>query len=101
MADSVDRAPQEGGLLAILVAVVRRDFGVAAPRCPRCGAGVHLVAAIEDPAVTRRILECRILSLHLEKFFGLCQPIVDSCQSGYQLVCLFHQIFYGSIVFRL
>ena len=75
-------APQEGGLLAIFLAVVRRAFGVGTLRCPRCGAGTHLVAAIEDPAVARRILECRTLSLLLEKCFGLCQPCVYSYQSG-------------------
>ena len=33
--------------------------GVLAPcRCPRCGATLRLVAAIEDSAVARQILEC-------------------------------------------
>ena len=27
-------------------------------RCPRCGAGMRLVAAIEDPEVARKILAC-------------------------------------------
>ena len=27
-------------------------------RCPRCGATLRLIAAIEDPAIARRILEC-------------------------------------------
>jgi hypothetical protein len=26
--------------------------------CPRCGSTLRLIAAIEDPAVARRILEC-------------------------------------------
>jgi hypothetical protein len=39
-------------------ALLQRVFEVDALRCPRCGAGMRLVAAIEDPAVARKILEC-------------------------------------------
>src|SRR5262245_44371453 len=30
----------------------------APSRCPRCGSTIRLVAAIEDPAIARRILDC-------------------------------------------
>ena len=39
-------------------ALLQRVFGVDALRCPGCGARMRLVAAIEDPAVARKILEC-------------------------------------------
>jgi hypothetical protein len=39
-------------------ALLQRVFEVDALRCPRCAAGMRLVAAIEDPAVARKILEC-------------------------------------------
>jgi hypothetical protein len=39
-------------------ALLQRVFGLDALRCPRCGATLRLIAAIEDPAVARRILEC-------------------------------------------
>jgi hypothetical protein len=39
-------------------ALLQRVFSLNALRCPRCGATLRLVAAIEDPAVAQRILEC-------------------------------------------
>ena len=36
----------------------RRSFDLDALRCPRCGSTLRLLAAIEDPAIARRILEC-------------------------------------------
>jgi hypothetical protein len=33
-------------------------FAVDALRCPRCGSTLRLIAAIEDPAIARRILAC-------------------------------------------
>jgi hypothetical protein len=39
-------------------ALLQRVFGFEARRCPRCGATLRLIAAIEDPAIARRILEC-------------------------------------------
>jgi hypothetical protein len=39
-------------------ALLQRVFGFDALRCPRCGATLRLIAAIEDPAVAQRILEC-------------------------------------------
>ena len=39
-------------------ALLRRVFEVDALRCPRCGSTMRLIAAIEDPDVARRILEC-------------------------------------------
>lgn len=39
-------------------ALLQRVFGLDALRCPRCGATLRLIAAIEDPAVAQRILEC-------------------------------------------
>jgi len=38
--------------------LLQRVFGIDALRCPRCGARMRLLAAIEDPAVARKILEC-------------------------------------------
>jgi hypothetical protein len=39
-------------------ALLQRVFGIDALQCPRCGSTMRLVAAIEDPGVARRILEC-------------------------------------------
>jgi len=39
-------------------ALLQRVFEVEALRCPRCGSTMRLIAAIEDPDVARRILEC-------------------------------------------
>ena len=36
---------------------MRRSFGLDVLACPRCGDRMELIAAIEDPAVARRILE--------------------------------------------
>jgi len=38
--------------------LLQRVFEVDALCCPRCGSTLRLIAAIEDPAVARRILEC-------------------------------------------
>jgi hypothetical protein len=38
--------------------LLKRVFEIDALRCPRCGSTLRLIAAIEDPAVARRILEC-------------------------------------------
>jgi hypothetical protein len=39
-------------------ALLQRVFEIDAIRCPRCGGVMRLIAAIEDPDVARRILEC-------------------------------------------
>jgi Putative transposase/Transposase zinc-binding domain len=39
-------------------ALLQRVFGLDALRCPRCGGTLRLIAAIEDPAIARRILVC-------------------------------------------
>jgi hypothetical protein len=39
-------------------ALLQRVFEVDALRCPRCASTMRLIAAIEDPAVAERILEC-------------------------------------------
>jgi hypothetical protein len=39
-------------------ALLQRVFEVDALRCPGCGARMRLLAAIEDPEVARKILEC-------------------------------------------
>ena len=39
-------------------ALLQRVFAVDALRCPCCGSTLRLLAAIEDPATARRILEC-------------------------------------------
>jgi hypothetical protein len=38
--------------------LLQRVFGIDALRCPRCGSTLHLIAAIEDPDIARKILEC-------------------------------------------
>ncbi len=38
--------------------LLQRVFELDALRCPRCGAPMRLVSAIEDPEVARKILEC-------------------------------------------
>jgi hypothetical protein len=42
-------------------ALLQRVFEVDALRCPGCGARMRLVAAIENPAVARKILKCLVL----------------------------------------
>jgi Putative transposase len=39
-------------------ALLQRVFGFDALRCPRCGATLRLIAAIEDPGIAQRMLEC-------------------------------------------
>jgi hypothetical protein len=39
-------------------ALLQRVFDLDALRCPRCGSTLRLIAAIEDPAIARRILAC-------------------------------------------
>ena len=38
--------------------LLQRVFDIDALRCPRCGSTLRLIAAIEDPLVARKILEC-------------------------------------------
>jgi hypothetical protein len=38
--------------------LLQRVFEIDALRCPRCDSTLRLIAAIEDPAVARKILEC-------------------------------------------
>jgi hypothetical protein len=38
--------------------LLQRVFEIDALRCPRCGSTLRLIAAIEDVAVARKILEC-------------------------------------------
>ena len=38
--------------------LLERVFEIDALRCPRCDSTLRLIAAVEDPAVARRILEC-------------------------------------------
>jgi hypothetical protein len=39
-------------------ALLQRVFEIDALRCPHCGSTMRLIAAIEDPAVAQKILEC-------------------------------------------
>ena len=41
--------------------LLQRVFEIDALRCPHCGSTLRLVAAIEDPEVARKILECLAL----------------------------------------
>ena len=38
--------------------LLQRVFEIDALRCPRCGSRMRVLAAITDPSVARRILEC-------------------------------------------
>jgi hypothetical protein len=38
--------------------LLQRVFDIDGLRCPRCGSTLRLLAAIEDPAVAHKILEC-------------------------------------------
>jgi hypothetical protein len=38
--------------------LLQRVFSIDALRCPRCGSTLRLIAAIEDPDVARKILDC-------------------------------------------
>ncbi len=38
--------------------MLQRVFEIDALQCPRCGSTMRLIAAIEDPRVARKILEC-------------------------------------------
>jgi hypothetical protein len=38
--------------------LLQRVFDIDALRCPRCGSTLRPIAAIEDPAIARKILEC-------------------------------------------
>ena len=38
--------------------MLQRVFEIDALQCPRCGSTMRLIAAIEDPTVARKILEC-------------------------------------------
>jgi hypothetical protein len=60
---SYEVEPREQGIRARWgrmrwAALLQRVFEVEALRCPRCGSTMRLIAAIEDPDVARRILEC-------------------------------------------
>ena len=41
--------------------MLQRVFEIDALQCPRCGSTMRLIAAIEDPRVARKILECLML----------------------------------------
>ena len=63
-AESASRTPASTGTPATpprrlrWAALLQRVFEVDALRCPGCGARMRLLAAIEDPVVARKILEC-------------------------------------------
>jgi len=62
-------------------ALLQRVFGIDALRCPHCGSTLRLIAAIEDPAVARKILECLKLPARappLEPASGVDEPA--ACQ---------------------
>jgi hypothetical protein len=64
--------------------LTQRVFGIDALRCPRCGATLRLVAAIEDPAVARKILECLDLPARappLEPASGIDEPEAPGASS--------------------
>jgi hypothetical protein len=63
-AESASQAPASTGTSTThprrlrWAALLQRVFEVDALRCPGCGARMRLLAAIEDPEVARKILEC-------------------------------------------
>jgi hypothetical protein len=66
MTGYLDGAPRDPGIRERArrmrwAALLQRIFEVEALRCPGCGSTMRLIAAIEDPDVARRILECLAL----------------------------------------
>ena len=58
-ADLHDRPPDRAARRRYRWAeLLQRVFEIDALRCPRCGSTLRLIAAIEDPAVAVKILEC-------------------------------------------
>jgi len=70
--------------------LLQRVFEVNALRCPRCGSTLRLIAAIEDPAVARKILECMKLparSPPLEPASGIAllpEPAAPDREAGWE-----------------
>ncbi len=66
--------------------LLKRVFKIDALRCPGCGGRMRLLAAITDPSVARRILECLALSSRappIEPTSETCVAIVDGdCESA-------------------
>jgi hypothetical protein len=50
--------PRDRGHRMRWASLLQRVFEIDALRCPRCGSTMRLIAAIEHPAVARKILEC-------------------------------------------
>ena len=53
-----ERTISERGGRMRWAALLERVFEIDALRCPRCGSTMRLIAAIEDPNIARRILDC-------------------------------------------
>ena len=58
-------------------ALLQRVFAIDALRCPRCGSTLRLIAAIEDPAVARAILECLGLPARAPPTAGVGPELLD------------------------
>ncbi|MCP5055691.1 MAG: hypothetical protein GY937_03080, partial [bacterium] len=58
--------------------LLQRVFEVDALCCPRCGEPMRLLAAIEDPDVARKILECLGLPARGPPLGAAPGPSVDS-----------------------
>ena len=62
--EASDLRPERSELLARRIGwadLLKRVFEVDALRCPACSGRMRLIAAITDPSVARRILECLAL----------------------------------------
>ena len=53
-----DATPRSASRRRRWARLLQRVFDIDALACPRCGCTLRLIAAIEDPAVAHRILEC-------------------------------------------
>ena len=75
-----DLRPDRSELLARRIAwadLLKRVFEVDALRCPGCGGTMRLIAAITDPSVARRILECLALPPRAPPHEIDREPVVD------------------------
>jgi hypothetical protein len=62
--------------------LLQRVFEVDALRCPRCGSTLRVIAAIEDPAVARKILECLRLPARAPPLAAAAADTQDLAHAG-------------------
>jgi hypothetical protein len=69
--------------------LLQRVFDIDGLHCPRCGSTLRLIAAIEDPAVARKILECLGLPARAPPLDPAASD--DGEPSGEEAACEFDQ----------